>query len=204
MGKPVFIARQASHPKGLLGWVVAQIMSRETGWENKKAIDLLGLKPGQSVLDVGCGHGASLKVIARRVKQGRVTGLDPSAVMVGVAQKKARSRTIEIARGEARDMPFEDAVFDAAMSVHTIYFWDDPINELREINRVVAPHGRFVLGFRSSRDQRFVSDSPQTVYHIRSLEEIEALLTAAGWIIEDIAHGQARGALLHWAVCRPA
>jgi ubiquinone/menaquinone biosynthesis C-methylase UbiE len=203
MGKPIFIARQASHPKGLLGWVVAQIMSRETGWENNKAIDLLGLEPGQSVLDVGCGHGASLKTLASHVEHGRVAGLDPSAVMVGVAQKNARSRTIEIVRGEAHDMPFETAAFDAAMSLHTIYFWDDPVKELREINRVVTPHGRFVLGFRSTQDQRFVSDSPQAVYHIRSLEEVEALLNAAGWIIEDITHDRARGALFHWAVCRP-
>jgi ubiquinone/menaquinone biosynthesis C-methylase UbiE len=204
MGKPIFIARQASHPKGLLGWVIAQVMSRETGWENNKAIDLLGLQPGQSVLDVGCGHGASLKELARRVQRGRVAGLDPSAVMVGVAQKKARSRTIEIVRGQARDMPFETGAFDAVMSVHTIYFWDDPVNELREIKRVVAPNGRFVLGFRSSRDQRFVSDSPQAIYHIRSLKEVEALLNAAGWVVEDIAHDRARGALFHWAVCRPA
>lgn len=203
MGKPVFIARQASHPKGLLGWIVAQIMSRETGWENKKAIDLLGLEPGQSVLDVGCGHGASLMELAERVEHGRVAGLDPSAVMVGIAQKKARSHTIEVVRAEACDMPFEDAAFDAAMSVHTIYFWDDPVRELREIRRVVAPNGRFVLGFRSSRDERFVSDSPQAVYHIRSLEEVEALLNAAGWVIEDIAHDRARGALFHWTVCQP-
>ncbi len=203
MGKPVFIARQASHPKGLLGWVVAQIMSRETGWENKKAIDLLDLEPGQSVLDVGCGHGASLETLAGHVEHGRVAGIDPSAVMVGVAQNKTRSSTIEIVRSEARDMPFEMAAFGAAMSVHTIYFWDDPVKELREIHRVVAPHGRFVLGFRSSRDERFVSSAPRAVYHIRSLEEVEALLGAAGWIIEDIAHDQARGALFHWAACRP-
>jgi len=203
MGKPVFIARQASHPNGPLGWIVAQIMSRETGWENKKAIDLLDLKPGEAVLDVGCGHGASLEELAKRVGNGRVTGLDPSAVMAGVARKKARASTIEIVQAAACDMPFEDAAFDAAMSVHTIYFWDDPVLELSEIKRVVAPYGRFVLGFRSSEDKRFVSDSPKSVYHIRPLEEVEALLRSAGWDIEAKIHDRARGALFHWFVCRP-
>ena len=71
MGKPVFIARQASYPKGFLGWVVAQIMSRETGWENQKAVDLLELQPGQSVLNIGCGHGAALPSLAQKVEPGR-------------------------------------------------------------------------------------------------------------------------------------
>ena len=207
MGKPVFIARQASYPTGVLGWIVAQIMSRETGWENQRAIDLLDLKPGQAVLDIGCGHGASLKELARRVEHGRVTGLDPSAVMTGVARKKARGGAIEIVieiiQAAARDMPFEDAAFDAAMSVHTIYFWDDPILELSEIRRVVTPQGRFVLGFRSSQDERFVSDSPSAVYHIRSLEEVEALVRSAGWKIDNRVRDRARGALFHWFVCRP-
>jgi len=203
MGKPVFIARQASYPTGVLGWIVAQIMSRETGWENRRAIDLLDLKPGQAVLDIGCGHGASLKELARRVEHGRVTGLDPSAVMAGVARKKTRSEKIEIVQATARDMPFEDAAFDAAMSVHTLYFWDDPIMELSEIRRVITPQGRFVLGFRSSEDKRFVSDSPQSVYHIRSLDEVEMLVRSAGWDIDNRVRDRARGALFHWFVCRP-
>ena len=203
MGKPVFIAQQASYPKGFLGWIVAQIMSRETGWENQKAIDLLKLQPGQSVVDVGCGHGASLPFLAQRVGKGRVSGIDPSPVMVGVAQKKARSKSVEIIRSEASDMPFDDGAFDAAMSVHTIYFWDNPIQELREIRRVVARNGHFVLGFRSTADERFLADSPQSVYHIRSLGEVEELVRAAGWTVESQSSDRARGALFHWFFCQP-
>jgi len=204
MGKPVFIAQQASYPKGVLGWIVAQVMSRETGWENQKAIGLLDLQPGQSVLDVGCGHGASLPLLAQNVGQGRVAGIDPSPVMVGVAQKKARGEVIEVTRSEASDMPFDDGAFDAAISVHTIYFWDNPIQELREIRRVLASDGRFVLGFRSTADKRFIADSPQAVYHIRSLDEVESLVRDAGWEIEDRVHDRARGALFHWFICRPS
>ncbi len=204
MAKPEFIARQAARPRGLLGWIVAQIMSRETGWENAVAIDLLELQPGQSVIDVGCGHGASLPVLARRVQFGRVSGLDPSAVMVGVAQKKAALTIVDIVCGEANDMPFDDNTFDAAMSVHTIYFWDNPIAELKEIRRIVGPNGRFVLCFRSSEDSRFIADSPASVYHIRSLHEVTALVGAAGWRIEAGEKARARGALFHWLTCRPA
>jgi ubiquinone/menaquinone biosynthesis C-methylase UbiE len=48
----------------------------------------------------------------------------------------ARGRA-DVRRAEAAHLPFEDARFDAALAVHVLYFWRDPLTELREIHRVL-------------------------------------------------------------------
>ena len=55
--KPLFIARQSSSPKGILGWIIAKIMSSETAGENEVAVTLLQISDDATVLDAGTGSG---------------------------------------------------------------------------------------------------------------------------------------------------
>jgi ubiquinone/menaquinone biosynthesis C-methylase UbiE len=201
MSKPVFIARQAAHPTGILGWIIAHVMSGETSWENRQTVDYLALKSGESVLDIGCGHGAILPRLRRAVEPGRVVGIDPSKTMISVARSKAKSGAIELFNGDVEALPFEDGAFDAALSVHTLYFWADPVKALREIRRVTTPTGRFVLCCRTTDDPGFAAAAPSEVYHGRSPAEVEALLAEAGWRVVRTESEQSRKALFHWFVC---
>jgi arsenite methyltransferase len=54
--------------------------------------------------------------------------------------------------GGVSEMPYADARFDRALSTHTIYFWRDPAQGLREIHRVLAPRGRVVLATECPED----------------------------------------------------
>ena len=76
MTKPEWIAHQSSHPRGLLGHLVARIMALDTAAANRMVIDTLAPGPGDQILEVGCGHGRSLRLIAARVSHGRVVGID--------------------------------------------------------------------------------------------------------------------------------
>jgi ubiquinone/menaquinone biosynthesis C-methylase UbiE len=109
------------------------------------AISALGLAAGQSVLDVGAGSGGAALAMA---EQGlRVTAIDASARMVERILTRAAGRGVWI---EARVMDgqalqFDDATFDAALSVLGIILFPDAECGLAEMRRVVRRHGRISI-----------------------------------------------------------
>jgi SAM-dependent methyltransferase len=182
--KPEWIARQSRRPSGWLGELVARVMAWETGAANAFAVDQLPLEPGAAVLEIGCGHGRTLAALARRVRGGTVAGVDPSEVMVRHATGRLRAEIArgraEVHRAEAARLPFADARFDAALAVHVLYFWPEPLVELREIRRVLRPGGVLALGFRPD-DAGARASLPASVYHLRSVEDVAKLLREAGF-----------------------
>jgi len=99
---------------------------------------------GQYVLDVGCGTGVLARHVAQRVgPMGSVTGLDVNDGMLEVARRHAPE--VEWRQGRAEAMPFEDSVFDAAVSQFAAMFFEDRVQAVREMARVVRPGGRIAV-----------------------------------------------------------
>jgi ubiquinone/menaquinone biosynthesis C-methylase UbiE len=110
-------------------------------------VGLLGVAPGERVLDVGCGSGAVTRTLARRVAPGgRAVGMDTSAALLAVAREHANEAglgaTIEFKVGDCRALPFPDASFDAAVAATTLSHVPDPARALAEMVRVTRPGGR--------------------------------------------------------------
>ncbi|MEQ1866626.1 MAG: methyltransferase domain-containing protein [Micropepsaceae bacterium] len=185
MRRPRFIAEQARHAKGLLGRIVAFIMARETFAENMRAIDALDVQPHDHIVDVGCGHGRSLGVIAARASKGRVAGADPSELMVEIAvernRKLVKAHRVDVAIASVDALPFADGAFDKALCVHVIYFCENLDAALREIARVLKPGGRLALVFRTDADKAAVRAFPAEVYRFRPFSEVTAALKDAGF-----------------------
>jgi len=185
MRKPQFIARQSSHPKGLIGGIVARVMAKETAPENHIALDFLELKDGDSLLEVGAGHGATLTEAATRTKGGKIAGIDISSVMVRLAKKRncrhVKPGTTEVRRASSDKIPYPDGAFSKVLSVHTIYFLCNLHDHFKEIFRVTAPGGRFVVCFRPGEDEGFAENFPANVYNIRLKSEVLHQLEAAGF-----------------------
>lgn len=208
MKRSTLLARQGRMPSGLLGQVVARIMARETHAANLVALDALTLAADDRVLEVGFGHGRTLAAAAKIVTQGRLAGVDPSAVMLGIARRRnaaaIRAGRMELKPGLSANLAFEDGAFNKALAVHTIYFWRLPERDLAEIHRVLARGGRLVLGFRPSEDQAFVRNFPSEIYHIRPMAEVEGLIAAAGFTgIETTTRAMGKG-LMAWTAAHKA
>jgi ubiquinone/menaquinone biosynthesis C-methylase UbiE len=183
--RPEFIARQAGHPTGILGRLLARIMAMETLNVNRRVLDLLELEGGSRVLEAGFGHGRTLARVAELAPEGFVAGIDISLGMVQMAQRHNRDAIakglIELKRASSDRIPYPDESFDRAYAVHTIYFWNDPLAHLREIRRVIRSGGRFVLAFGPKEDAHAVAAFPESVYRFYSIDETRRLLSKAGF-----------------------
>jgi len=115
----------------------------DSGWRRRAARET-GLQPGGSALDVACGSGKLTAELARlAAANGRVVGLDFSPQMLQVARRD--HPRIEFLEGDALELPFDDASFDASTIAFGLRNLADPIRGLREMLRVVRPSGRAVV-----------------------------------------------------------
>ena len=115
----------------------------DSGWRRRAARET-GLVPGGSALDIACGSGKLTADLARLAgAAGRVVGLDFSPQMLEVARRE--HPRLEFLEGDALNLPFEDASFDASTIAFGLRNLADPVRGLREMLRVVKPSGRVVV-----------------------------------------------------------
>ena len=192
MRRPEFIARQAAHPRGLLGRLIARIMAIETETPNRRALQMLELEEASRVLEIGFGHGRTLARAAELSPGGFVAGIDTSTAMVEMAQRYNHASiakgVVEVRQASSDRIPYPDKTFDRAYAVHTIYFWNDPLAHLLEVHRVCRLGSRFVLVFGPKEDPYAVASFPKSVYRVYSIEEIADLLSRAGFRDVNISH----------------
>lgn len=103
-------------------------------------VEAAGIVPGQSILDVACGTGIVARAAADRTEgRGRVVGLDLNEGMLAVARRIRPN--IEWHHGDAADLPFPPASFDAVLCQASLMYFPDRIKALREMARVVTAGG---------------------------------------------------------------
>jgi SAM-dependent methyltransferase len=101
--------------------------------------DFASVVEGLRVLDVGCGPGALIHELVKRVGPGSVAAVDPSETFVRAAQE--RNPTIDVKRATAEQLPFDDSTFDATLAQLVVHFMQDPLVGLREMARVTRRGG---------------------------------------------------------------
>jgi SAM-dependent methyltransferase len=102
--------------------------------------DLTDPRPGDRVLDVGCGPGALTSVLVDRVGSDHVAAVDPSEPFV--ASLHERLPEVDVRVGPAEELPFDDGSFDLVVAQLVVHFMTDPVAGLREMARVTRPGGR--------------------------------------------------------------
>jgi ubiquinone/menaquinone biosynthesis C-methylase UbiE len=106
-------------------------------------LEMLALRPGCRVLDIGTGPGFLADEMARAVGPGgRVVGIDNSTEMLALAKQRCAGHAhVEFLEGDALKLPFEIPSFDAAVASQVYEFVEDLPRALRELRRVLVPGG---------------------------------------------------------------
>lgn len=150
------IETSLSLPTGRLGTAVGHAMSVQhrtlTDWCHRH----LDAPAHADVLDVGCGSGNALRLLAKRCRTGRLAGLDLSPTMVEMTRRlnarAEREGRLDVRQGSAMELPFGAAEFDVVTAIETLYFWPDPMRGLSECFRVLRPGGRLAVALEMTRD----------------------------------------------------
>lgn len=131
-------------------WVELQdILDRQLEPLGDWAMGALGARPGDRILDVGCGTGQTTLALAARVgAQGSVLGVDISAPMLSIARRRAEAARLSQARfveADAQTFRFEAGDFDGVFSRFGVMFFADPRAAFANIRRALKPGGRLAF-----------------------------------------------------------
>ena len=155
-------------------------------------LDQMNLARDENVLDVGSGAGWLVRLVADRVPEGRVIGMDISDEMV----RRARRNYVAIENamfviGSVDEIPWDANFFTHAISVESAYYWPDPARGVREIHRVLREGGSawiLINYYLENVHSHHFAELFATPTHLLSAEEWEALFLEAGFA--SVGHRQ--------------
>jgi SAM-dependent methyltransferase len=203
------IARQFSGPSGPIGHLVTGLLARGNASFNRWMVHELGtaVPPPSTVIELGCGPGIALRELLTAYPAASVVGVDRSPVVLTSARRR---NTLAIAGGRLTLVTGDTGKAagytpaDLVLASHVLYFWEDPVSELRRINDILAPHGHVALGYQLRQhmppiSQRTFPEEGFTVYD--SDDQVAMVLQHAGFtppevrVFGDPAHPGGRLAL---------
>jgi SAM-dependent methyltransferase len=114
------------------------------------ALRRVGVEAGQLVLDVGCGAGAFLRLVADR--GARAYGLDASETLIDLARKRVPDADLRV--GEMEALAYEDDTFDLVTGFTSFFFANDIVTALREAGRVAKPGAAVVIQVWGPHERR--------------------------------------------------
>lgn len=155
----------------------------------------LEIDPFDNVLDVGCGTGPVIELLAKKYPKKHFVGLDITPAMIEVAQSKRLSNA-DFLVGDAENLPFGDESFDAVLCSNSFHHYPNPGAFLREAYRVLRPSGKLILRDYTSNDvvvwlmNTFEMPLARLAGHgdvrILKMREYRELVEAAGFAIEKL------------------
>src|ERR1019366_249730 len=151
----------------------------------EKTMRRMDLRPGERILDLGCGSGWATRLLARMVGEGpqgfgQVVGVDISDEMIRQARAASKEfDNVMFVVGSAAQIPWEENFFDKVLSVESFYYYPDQDRALMELFRVMAPRGRVFILINLYKDNSYSLqwiDKLNVPVQVRSAAEYVELL----------------------------
>jgi ubiquinone/menaquinone biosynthesis C-methylase UbiE len=159
-----------------------------------KTLRSMDLRPGQRVLDLGCGAGWATRLLARAVlddsgsisrNETQVLGLDVSDEMIRLARETSQGfSNLTYVVGSASQIPWQNGFFDRVLSVESFYYYPDQGLSLDELVRVMAPGGCLFILLNLYTDNEYSLqwvDKLKVPVHVRSAAEYIEMLKQRGF-----------------------
>ena len=135
-------------PKGNLGKIMLCMMNFSHAPLTNWGLNFINFQDGWTMLDIGCGGGATIKRLLKHSKGSKVYGIDISRESVAKSKKNCADmldKQVFISQGSAEMLPYDNKKFDLVTAVETIYFWPNLSNCFKEVYRVLKPGGQFAI-----------------------------------------------------------
>ncbi|MGW4372342.1 class I SAM-dependent methyltransferase [Streptomyces albidoflavus] len=153
------------------------------------AVAALGLRPGDAVLDAGCGTGRALPALRAAVgAAGKVLGADLTEAMLAEAVRAGRREAGALLLADAERLPLRTGALDAVFAAGMVSHLADPVAGVREWARVVRPGGTLAL-FHPIGRAALAARQGRTITpdDLRAEGPVTALLEAGGWRVRSYA-----------------
>lgn len=124
----------------------------------KEIIDMAEIRPSAIALDIGCGDGKITALLANKVPQGKVYGIDLSEEMIEFAQQNHRSENLSFHVMDANRLQF-DFQFDFIFSNATFHWIKDHLTVLKAVSQHMRPDGRLFINIAARGNIPGILDS---------------------------------------------
>jgi ubiquinone/menaquinone biosynthesis C-methylase UbiE len=175
-----YFSKQAKKPSGIFGrFFMSRIFDKGNLELNNFVKETLSIKKSDHILEIGCGTGSLIKIIADELENGIVEGIDFSKTMISMAKKKNKkhigNKKAIIRLGNFDQLQFENNSYDKIFSVNTIYFWKNPVISISKAFDLLKANGMIVLGFHNKEEMEKMN-LDENIFQLYSLQDVINLL----------------------------
>ena len=136
------------NPTGEAGLAMLSRMNESHNDLTSYGLSFLDKKEDGIYLDIGCGGGNTLKMLLERTNN-EVYGIDISLTAIKKSmefnQKEYDKDRLKLFKADVKELPFKENMFDGITTVESFYFWENHLEALRQIKKVLKEGGKFIL-----------------------------------------------------------
>ncbi len=179
---------QCARPEGFMGRLMLRMMNFGHAPLTNWGLSMVSFQDQWTMLDIGCGGGATLKRLLKRSQDSKAYGIDISEESLAKARsvnEKLIDKRVFLTKGSAEQLPYQDGLFDLVTAVETVYFWPDLQHCFSEVLRVLKPGFKFVIMLEViDTDSKWASVvDGMTVY---TPEQLKTMLEETGFVSTEV------------------
>lgn len=179
------IAEQFRKPSGLLGHYAANFMKKNNQSQIIHVCDLVNPQDNDTILEIGCGAGYAIQLIAKKNTLCTIDAIDFSAMMIQMAKNKnsknIAAKRVRLFKGDFSDHDFKNT-YSKIFAINVVYFWNDLVFEFTKIHSLLKQDGRLILYMSSPERLRKIPFAVDEIFNKYSMEQVENDLLQAGFV----------------------